>query len=325
VRLVAAGAIAAAVLAPFLFPYWEARQQQGLTRGVQEVTKFSATGVEYLATAGRLYMETPLKWGYLKGGGTDTLFPGLIATLLALATIVSGIAWRDRRARMWLAIGFAGLLFSFGPRTPVYAWLYAHVPLLQGIRAPVRFGFLVLLAVAALAGFGLAWCRRELGVRTRLAPRWIAVATGIVMLLGQLEALRAPLWWRHAERISPVYRVVAELQDAVLAEFPFYQPSDFYRNADYMLASTTHWKPLLNGYSGFMPERYRRMAEAMRTFPNPPTTDLLRAAGVTHVIIHRNRFGAGRDILLRTMDQSGEFQRVAGDEQVRLYRLLRRP
>jgi hypothetical protein len=30
-------------------------------------------------------------------------------------------------------------------------------------------------------------------------------------------------------------------------------------------------------------------------------------------------------MLLRTMEASGEFQRVAGDEQVRLYRLLPRP
>jgi hypothetical protein len=67
------------------------------------------------------------------------------------------------------------------------------------------------------------------------------------------------------------------------------------------------------------------MAEAMRRFPEPPTTDLLRMAGVTHVIIHRNRFGAGRDLLLQRMDTGGEFQRMTGDEQVRLYRLLPRP
>jgi hypothetical protein len=324
-RLTAAAIIAAAVLAPFLIPYWEARRQQGLTRSIGEVTAYSATGVEYVATAGRLYMQTPLKWGYTEGGGTDTLFPGLIATLLSLGTIVTGLAWRDPRARMCLAIGIAGLFFSLGPKTPVYAWLYAHVPLLQGIRAPVRFGFLALMAVAALAGFGLAWARRELVARTHIGPRSLGLATAVVFLLGQAEALRAPLGWRLYRPVSPVYRVVAQLPHAVIAEFPFYQPSDFYRNADYMLASTIHWKPLLNGYSGFMPDSYRRMAEAMRRFPDPPTTDLLRMAGVTHVIIHRNRFGAGRDLLLQRMDTGGEFQRMTGDEQVRLYRLLPRP
>jgi hypothetical protein len=88
-----------------------------------------------------------------------------------------------------------------------------------------------------------------------------------------------------------------------------------------MLWSTVHWKPIVNGYSGFMPASYRRMSEAMRTFPDPPTTDVLRAAGVTHVIIHRNRFGAGRDMLIASMLGSGEFEPVAGDEQVRLFAL----
>jgi hypothetical protein len=325
VQLVLAGAVAAIILAPFLWPYWAARQQQGLTRGIEEVTAFSATGVEYVTTAGRLYMQTPMKWGYLHGERSDTLFPGFIATVLALISVISGVAWRDPRARMCLAIGLAGLFFSFGTRTPVYAWLYAHVPVLQGIRAPVRFGFLALVAIAALAGFALAWARREARARARVGARGLALITAAVILAAQAEAFRAPLWWREAGRISPVYRVVARLPDAVIAEFPFYQPSDISRNADYMLASTTHWKPLVNGYSGFMPVRYGRMAEAMRTFPNAPTTDLLRAAGVTHVIIHRNRFGAGRDMLLRTIEASGEFARVSGDEQVRLYQLLPRP
>jgi hypothetical protein len=42
---------------------------------------------------------------------------------------------------------------------------------------------------------------------------------------------------------------------------------------------------------------------------------------VTHVIVHRNRFGAGRDMLIASMLGSGEFEPVAGDEQVRLFAL----
>ena len=124
-----------------------------------------------------------------------------------------------------------------------------------------------------------------------------------------------------------MYDVVAALPDpVVLAEFPMYRPNAFFRNADYMLASTRHWKPLVNGYSGFQPQSYRQLSEAMGRFPDPPTTDILRQAGVTHVVIHRNLMGKGRDRLLDTMVRSGEFEPVAGDEQVRLFRLLpRRP
>ena len=324
-RLAAAAAVAIAVLAPFLLPYWEARQHQGLTRSIDEARFYSARGIEYLATTGRVFMGTALRQAYVHGGGTDTLFPGIVATILSIITVVTGLAWRDRRARMCLAVGIVGVVLSFGPRTALYAFLYDHVPLLQGIRAPVRIGFLALFAVAALAGFALAWLRERMRARTRIGPRALALGTWLLVLLTQAEALRAPLEWRDYRGSSPVYRVVAGLKDAVIAEFPFYQPTDFYRNAGYMLASTRHWKPLLNGYSGFMPQSYRHMAEAMRTFPNPPTTDLLRGAGVTHVIIHRDRFGEGRDQLLRVMAASGEFEAIAGDEQVRVYRLLPRP
>jgi hypothetical protein len=84
------------------------------------------------------------------------LFPGFIATLLA-ARVRSAVRRGAIRAqRLWLAVGIAGLLLSFGRGRRVSVLLYHLVPLLQGIRAPVRFGYLALAAVAALAGFGLA-------------------------------------------------------------------------------------------------------------------------------------------------------------------------
>jgi hypothetical protein len=73
-----------------------------------------------------------------------------------------------------------------------------------------------------------------------------------------------------------------------------------------------------------LPESYRRMAEAMRTFPDPPTTDLLRARRhdarerPPRLLRSGPRPAAARD------GGSGEFQRVAGDEQALLYRLLAR-
>ena len=40
--------------------------------------------------------------------------------------------------------------------TPVYGWLFAVFPPMQGLRAAARFGNLFLLAVAVLGGLGLA-------------------------------------------------------------------------------------------------------------------------------------------------------------------------
>jgi hypothetical protein len=320
-RLVTAGAFGSAILGPFLWPYWQVREVQGLVRSLDEVLMFSARWTDYLTPASRLHLATPLGWFYVSGVSHDTLFPGIVPTALAVSACVTGLAWRDRRARMWLAVGVAGLLLSFGPRTPVYAWLYAHVPLFQGIRAAVRFGFLVIVAIAGLAGFALARLRAPGRPSKLTAALRTAIAIALVAAVN-VEALRAPLGWRRFEGISPVYRVLAQMPDAVVAEFPFYRPADFYRNADYMLASTVHWKPIVNGYSGFLPMSYRRLADEMRAFPQASAIAALRRAGVTYVVIHRDRYGEGRDLLIAALDASPDFRQVAGDESVRLYKLV---
>jgi hypothetical protein len=323
VILAIGGLGAGLLLAPFLYPYWLARQEQGLVREIEEVTRFSATWLDYLSSTSRIHSATPLRAFYLALPAHDVLFPGAAATLLAAVAVATGLAWRDPRARMLSFMGVAGAVLSFGPAFAPYRWLYDAVPLLQGIRAPSRFGILALVAVAGLAGYGFRWIDDRLAARgARTARAGLVVGA---MALVTIEVLRAPIDYRPAVPPSPVYRVVAQLPDpVVIAEFPLYRPDMYFRNADYMLWSTVHWKPIVNGYSGFMPASYGRLSEAMRTFPDPPTTDVLRARGVTHVIVHRDRFGAGRDMLIAAMLRSGEFDPVAGDEHVRLFRLVPR-
>lgn len=177
---------------------------------------------------------------------------------------------------MLLGIGVVGLLLSFGPAFPPYGWLDAAFPPLAGIRGAARFGYLALAAVAGLAGFGLAAVRRP------------AVAV-LVIALANLEALRAPIVFVPAEPISPVYERLAAETDAVVAEFPFYPPERIARNAPFVYASTAHWKPLLNGYSGFTPASYVRRAETLAGFPDDRALAELRAAGVTHVVVHTDQ------------------------------------
>src|SRR5436305_139664 len=56
----------------------------------------------------------------------------------------------------------------------------------------------------------------------------------------------------------------------------------------YMYYATLHWKPLVNGYSGYIPEHYVRLQKDC-CYPVPEGDDLerLRDWGVTHVLIHK--------------------------------------
>ena len=84
-------------------------------------------------------------------------------TVLALAgvALADAATWRAHRTRAMVALAVVGVVLSFGAAVPGYRWLYDHVPLLQGIRAVVRFGWLGLLALAVLAGAGLARLERR--------------------------------------------------------------------------------------------------------------------------------------------------------------------
>ena len=298
--------VATAMVLPFLWPYYQAHADQGLARGLVEIRQYSASWRDYLATGGRLHYAF---WSRaLWEAGPTALFPGVTAMALAGVALAGGTAWRDVRARMWLAAGVAGVVLSFGPVVPGYVLLGRVFPLLQGIRAPVRFGLLGLAAVAVLAGFGLA--------RLRAAwPRRGAVLAAASILLVTVEAWRAPIAYVPALRVPAAYAVLAGYPDAVVAEFPLPGPEGVFHNAPYMLYSTAHWKPMINGYSGFMPASYERHWEAVRRFPQPEAIAALARIGVTHVVVHDDE-----DLIVHA-DLSPALSRLAAEGTTVIYRL----
>jgi hypothetical protein len=306
-------AVGALMVVPFLLPYRTARAEQGLNRSIEEVARYSAAPSDYLATGGRFHFWL---WSHKFYRHTDALFPGLAALGLALFAIGSGTALRDRRARMALVFGVVSFVLSFGPRVPIYGVLYAWLPLLQGIRGAARFGQLTLLAIAVMAGFGLADIRRRLR-RRALSPAAVGTIAVALIVVANAESLRAPLWYSRFEGIPGVYSVLAGEPEAVVAELPFFNLPRVSRNADYMLASTRHWKPMINGYSGFIPLSYRERMQTLLGFPDDRSFDTLRAAGVTHLIVHIATITEPE-----RLDRDPRLQVIATGRGIKVYRLL---
>ncbi|MGE0042599.1 MAG: hypothetical protein AB7H88_20445 [Vicinamibacterales bacterium] len=312
--LALAGLVGLALVAPFLWPYYRVNQDQGMTRSIEEVARYSAGWRDYLVTGGRLHYDL---WSHAFFEGRTALFPGVVVTGLAGVALATGAWWRDRRARMLVALGLGGVLMSFGPALPGYTWLHAHVPLLQGIRGAARWGWLGLVAVAGLAGFGVARLERRWGA----TPWWPAIAVGLLGLV-TLEAMRAPMGFVPPPEVSPVYRAVAADPRAIVAEFPLFPAAAIERNARYLLPAASHFRPLVNGYSGFVPERYARDAEVLRAFPSDAAVTRLRALGVTRVVLHVDAFLAERgEDALRAVGWRADLELLEEDGDVRLYRL----
>jgi hypothetical protein len=208
-------------------------------------------------------------------------------------------------------------VLSLGTRTPVYGWLFAIFPPMAALRAAARFGVLFLLAAALLGAIGLAMLRARLPRRTGLAIGIMALA------LATVEAVRAPIVYTRFEGIPGIYRLLAnEPGPVVLVEVPFYPPEAIFQNAQYVLNSTAHWRPLMNGYSGYTPATYREVAWAFWNFPADWSIDAMRAAGVTHVVVHPGRFEREGPEVLRQVLANPQFERIAVSRgNVTLFRL----
>lgn len=67
----------------------------------------------------------------------------------------------------------------------------------------------------------------------------------------------------------PLYDFLRHQPDGIVAHFPM--PRGFRLpgvEPQYLFGSTFHWKPLVNGYSGYYPPSYLRRLRAVENFPD---------------------------------------------------------
>ncbi len=321
-RFTIACVAAAIAIVPIALPYQRAATEQGMVRSLAAVTEYSATPAGYLAASSRIHLETWIA-SFFKDP-VNTFFPGFLVSAFAIIALV-GIRRMDlpsrRRVTMLLAIAIVGFVLSLGTHTPVYGWLYRLFPPMHGLRVAARFGNLFLLGTAGLAGYGLFCVYRALASRPRTSPYAAIVAT-VLVITANIEALRAPIQYQRFGGIPSLYQLLKSEPRVVLAEVPFYPRQATFENAEYVLNSTEHWRPLMNGYSGYTPASYVKFADAFWYFPRDYAIDAMRRAGVTHVMVHPERFGNEADDVIRTLNGRSDFELVGvGTRGLRLYRL----
>jgi hypothetical protein len=223
-------------------------------------------------------------------------------------------------AAAWLSLGVAPR--SLGRPLEIlapYALLFDYVPGFDGLRVPARFAMIVTCMLAVLAGFGAAAFGQ--GRRARVALAVLAVALllesihvpFVVNGMTPLRDLNTPEARLYRPARAPgVYREVARQPgEVVLAELPLGNPDYDLRAMYYSIA---HWRPLLNGYSGFFPRHYGQLRAALTEVQRHPevSLDVLRAGGATHVIVHEAAFlgdeGPATSAALRQLGASEVFR-----------------
>ena len=287
--LALAAAVVLIIVGPFFIPYFTIREG-GFERSLDEARVHSTNFGTFLASAVVVH-----RWLLpLIGEHVDVFFPGFLAIALATVAMVKYFQGRDVPAvRLYATIGILAFWASLGPAGGLYTALYYVVPAFSFLRAPVRFGVLVLLAIAVLAGFGTMWLERH---RSKAWPKLAAILIAIALL----ESYVGPLPLTAAPPLSTAHRRLATLPRAPVAEFPFYSGRfDRHRHTEYMLASTFHWQPLINGYSDYMPLDFFESATVLEKFPSAEGFELLRKKGVRWVVVHFDAYPPGEGPLVR--------------------------
>ena len=137
-----------------------------------------------------------------------------------------------------------------------------------------------------------------------------------VLVLVTIEPLSAPLELSPFTGIPRIYDRLRGERDALVVELPFYTTSAGFAQARYMLNSTRHWQPMLNGYSGYRPPSYYENADALAAFPSAPSISWLQQRGVTHVFV---QMGAYDDEMSSRLAAVPALSEVASDRGITLF------
>jgi hypothetical protein len=279
----AAAGVAIIVVLPYLGAYLLNRDVLG-DRSIGDVHLYSATWSNYFAT-----LEGNLLHGRWSGGfgqNERRLFPGAVAMVLAIIGLL-----RFDRQRLTLAIaGLTGLVISLGVNTPIYDVLRTVVFTYRGLRAPARASILVFLAISGLAAFG--WARLQPLLKQRATFATVLVAGAMLL---EYATIQTP-WLTLPRGPRAVYSWLAMEPRSVVVEFPIPRSDrlDLIYEGFYMVGSTAHWQPLLNGYSGFFPRSFLELTEYAKDFPDQRSMDYLKKRGVDLIVVHGGYMSADR-------------------------------
>jgi hypothetical protein len=321
---IATGAATSLLLVlPFFVPFLRVQEQSGFARSVKDTARWAAGSRDYFmsATHAHAWLQA-----YMRSFGPwtgEVLFPGFFALGLGAAGLVIALQRGTRDRETTLLYGSLAILAfwsSFGPGAGLYRVLY-QLPAFSFLRAPSRLGLVVVLCLVVFAAIALRHVFSALSAKTRNLAAAVACAAAIA------DLVIIPLKWWDAPDLPSPYAQLAISPRAVVAEFPFYgERIAFPLHAQYMLFSTRHWMPLVNGYSDVIPADFREAAAVLDGFPSDDAFLVLARRRVRYIVIHWDMFAGRHDEIRRRLEPyAGNLKLLAEDPRMALYEVVRYP
>jgi hypothetical protein len=309
------------------------QRESGFSRA-HDARQFSADWRTYFASSAYAH-----RWMLqLIGRWTEVLFPGFVALAGGVGGWICG--WRARGRLREISILYGGLAAaafwaSLGPDAGMYRVLNALLPAFSFMRAPSRFGMLVAFSLSVLTGVAIAALLSRI---QRAAPGQassdarsfsvsrssvVAVLIGAVVVLELFTALS----FSRVPPVNPAYRLLTRLPRGPVIELPFYSWRFASARTEYVLNSTVHWMPLVNGYSSYTPPDFMEKTPILGGFPSREAFEILEADRVKYALFHMDRFSpdARADLVSRLEAFDRHLRRLYADQQVWLYEIVEFP
>jgi hypothetical protein len=337
--LVPVGVAAAAAVAALFLPYVRVSRAQALWRPAREIETYSARLASYFSPSDVNFYSGEGENHFLDRVMGDSaelfhrpeneLFAGFLPTIFFFAGAVgSAVAlWRGFRREPvdpWVrGLALSGLICFALSFARFYVPLARVIPGLSGMRVPARFYAFVSLTLVFFAARGIDGLLRRLpGPRTRAVA-----ALGLAALLA-VELSPRRIDWEPVPREEKLPHAYVWLRDEpsvkALIELPLWGGDS--RETPYLYASTVHWKPIANGYSGYLADSYVELARVIPFVPHRDGLELLRKMGITHIVVHAQSPRQIR-MLTRWEERLGtgperEVERVYAEPGISIYRVL---
>ena len=139
-----------------------------------------------------------------------------------------------------------------------------------------------------------------------------------------MAELAEPFPARDVPPLDPAYRTLATLPPGPVIEMPFfYRQEDFPQHTRYMLNSTAHWMPLVNGYSDYIPDDFVKSVMTLAPFPSRDAFKYLEPNHVRYAMFHMYGYNTQNrnDVLERLQQFSPYLRPLYMDQQTRLYEI----
>lgn len=209
-------------------------------------------------------------------------------------------AWAARSVLGFYVVAAAAMyFFALGPEPhvgatqviykPPYAWLI-YLPGFDSVRVPARFGLLMLLCLVQAAA--IVFARLTAG-RTPHATR--------AALAGISVAILAEGWTLlPTATLPPALTVPQRARDAgaLVLEMPV--SSDFEPNTIALYDQMAHGRPIVNGFSGYLPPHFYSLSVALEN-GDARALDAVRASGPVAAFVDaaRDKNGTTADTVAR--------------------------